>query len=426
MNNQIRRVVITGMGAITPNANSVAEFKKALESGKSGIASIERLKELKFSCQVGGIPKNPEARIASFFDEDELRSMSVSMQYGCVAALEAYKDAGLEVPAFDSQEVQKNTGAIIGTGIAGMETIGEKLVPLVDEGKTRRLGSSMVENIMASSVSAKVGGLLALGNQVTTNSSACSTGTEAIISGFHRIKNGYADRMIVGGVEGHSPYAWAGFDAMRVLSKKFNDTPESASRPMSQTACGFVPGSGAGILVIEEYETAKKRGAKIYAEILGGSVNCGGQRQGGSMTAPNKSSVKECIRTALIEADIQPQEIEYINGHLTATMADTLEVQNWADALELAPEKLPYINSTKSMIGHALGASGAIESIATVLQLSEGFLHPSLNCEDLHEKILPFEKSIVRKVFYKETNIAAKASFGFGDVNSCLIIKKGD
>jgi 3-oxoacyl-(acyl-carrier-protein) synthase len=278
---------------------------------------------------------------------------------------------------------------------------------------------------MASAVSARLGAFLALGNQVTTNSSACSTGTEAVIMGAERIRSGLAERMVVGGAEGSCPNTWAGFDSMRVLSRAFNDQPEKASRPLSASAGGFVPGSGAAVLVIEELDTAMARGARIYAEILGTSLTSGGCRFGGSMTAPSRRGVQRSIRRAVLASQIEPGEIDYINGHLTATFADPFELKNWQDALETTPEDLPYINSTKSLIGHGLGAAGAMECVATVLQLHKGFMHPSINAEDLHADVLPYVKSIVREtVDNVSLNIAAKASFGFGDVNSCIIFKK--
>ena len=196
---------------------------------------------------------------------------------------------------------------------------------------------------------------------------------------------------------------------------------------MSASACGFVPGAGAGCLILEERETALARGAKIYGEITGAMVNCGGQRQGGSMTAPNPEGVVRCIRGAIDDAGIDPKNIDAINGHLTATYADPYEIRSWAKALERDPDNFPYINSTKSMIGHCLGAAGAIESIAAVLELQNGFLHPSINCEDIHPELMPYEKSVVReRMDFPEIRTIAKASFGFGDVNSCLIITKHD
>jgi 3-oxoacyl-(acyl-carrier-protein) synthase len=306
-----------------------------------------------------------------------------------------------------------------------MDTIIKTLVPMVSQGKVRRMGSRVVEQVMNSATSASIAGLLALGNQATSNSSACSTGNEAIIDAMWRIRMGLAKRMLAGGSEGPSPYIWAGFDAMKVICRKFNDQPELASRPMSASASGFVPGSGAAVLILEDLESALERGAKIYAEILGGNVNCGGHRMGGSITAPNPEGVKRCIKSAVSDAGIKPGEVDAINGHLTATFADPYEVKNWAAALERSPKDFPCINSTKSMIGHCLGATGAIESVAAVLQLYKGFIHPSVNCEDIHPDIAEFKDKIPQTCMdYPELRIVAKAGFGFGDVNSCLIFKK--
>src|SRR5207249_2698778 len=179
------------------------------------------------------------------------------------------------------------------------------------------------------------------------------------------------------------------------------DAPERASRPMSASAAGFVPACGAGVLVLEEMEFALARGARIYAEVLGGATTCGGHRGGGSMTAPNPEGIRRCIRAALADAAIAADEIDAINGHLTATGADPREVEAWARALERGPGRLPWITSTKSMIGHALGAAGAVESIAAVLMLAGGFIHASVNCEDLHPAIAPYAPAVphgLRKV----------------------------
>ena len=416
-----RRVVVTGLGVVAPNAHGTEAFKKALFEGRSGIRHFEKLKELSFGCQVGGIPENIDAVKTSYFTADELLAMNSAMTFSCIAAIDAWRDAGLEVPKWDADVLHEDTGAIVGTGIGGVDTLAEKLIPMTNAGQVRRLGSAMVEQVMASSVSAKLSGIFALGNQVTTNSCACSTGTEAIIMGAQRIRDGLANRMLVGGAESASFYSWAGFDAMRVLNRTSNETPEGASRPMSASAKGFIPGCGAGILVIEDLESATARGATIYAEIIGSSVNSGGQRRGGSMTSPSGYSVQRCIRDAVIAAKIKPSEIDYINGHLTATGADPQEIASWQAALELDPKAFPSINSTKSMIGHSLGAAGAIECVATLLQMKHGFVHGSLNCDDLHEKIAPIANSVVHKSFHKAIRYAAKASFGFGDVNSCIL-----
>ena len=417
------RVVVTGMGVIAPNAHGLADYEAALREGRSGIRYIEKLQQQKFACQVGGIPQHVDDLKKAYFSSEDLLAMNESMIYSGIAGLDCWKDAGLSEVGPGS-EVDWDTGAVIGTGIGGMDTIGEKIIPRVDAGKVRRLGSTMVEQVMCSSVSAKLGGLLALGGQVTTNSSACTTGTEAIIDAYLHVREGRAKRMLAGGTEGSSHYIWAGFDAMKVLNAKSNDAPEQASRPMSASAAGFIPGSGAGILMVESLDSAWERGARIYAEIVGGHVNCGGHRNGGSMTAPNPEGVVRCVRAALAQGGIDPASVDAINGHLTATFADPKEIQNWIRALNVTPADFPLVNSTKSMIGHALGAAGGLECTATVLQLYKGFIHGSLNCEDLHPELEPVSNSVVHETQAFEGRIIAKSSFGFGDVNGCIIFRK--
>ena len=212
---------------------------------------------------------------------------------------------------------------------------------------------------------------------------------------------------------------------MKVLNRTKNDAPAEASRPMSASAAGFIPGSGAGVLMLETLDSARERGARIYAEILGGFTNSGGHRMGGSMTAPNATGVRRCIKGAVDMAGIDPKQIGAINGHLTATFADPYEVGNWSAALELDPGEMPLIHSTKSMIGHALGAAGGIECVASVLELHHGFVHGSINCEDLHPELEAYAGSIPHETVEKpDLEILAKASFGFGDVNGCLILRK--
>lgn len=420
--NNKTRVVITGMGIVAANAHGLDNFAEALRAGKSGIKHHPRLAELGFSCQVGGVPEISEETKKQYFSESALLALNESMIYAGIAGIDCWRDAGFTQSP--NSATDWDTGAFIGTGIGGADTLGEKVVPQVIAGKVRRLGSTMVEQTMASSVSAWLGGALGLGGQVTTNSSACTTGTEAVVMAFQAIQEGRALRMLAGGSEGSSHFIWAGFDAMRVLSRGFNEQPEKASRPLSASSAGFVPSSGAGVLMLESLESAEKRGAKIYAEVLGAHVNSGGHRGGGSMTAPSPEGVIRCIRQAILQAGISPGEIDLINGHLTATMADPMEVKNWQRALECTPETFPLIQSTKSMVGHGLGAAGGIECVAAVLQLHKGFVHGSINCEDLHEEIQPFAKSVVHKSRESNAKILAKSSFGFGDVNGCVIFKK--
>jgi 3-oxoacyl-(acyl-carrier-protein) synthase len=419
------RVVVTGMGVAAPNAHGLENFEQALRGGVSGIRFIPQLQELNFGCQIAGVPENFDEIRKSYFDREKLLSINDNIGYASVSAVDAWTDAGFNMNDSDDDKVDWDTGVIAGSGIGGMDTIANTIVPVINEGKVRRLGSRVVEQVMSSGTSARIAGLLGLGNQVTSNSAACSTGNEAIIDSVWRIRTGLAKRMVAGGSEGATPYIWGGFDAMRVLCRKFNDNPAAGSRPLSATACGFVPGSGGAMLVLEDLGTALARGARIYAEIIGGYVNCGGQRMGGSMTAPNPEGVKKCIRGAVADAGINPGQVDAINGHLTATYADPHEVRNWAEALDRNPENFPYIQSTKSLIGHCLGAAGAIESVAAVLEIYKGFLHPSINSEDVHPDIEKFAHKIPQKSLeYPELKIIAKAGFGFGDVNSCIIFKK--
>ena len=417
-----KRIVITGLGVVSPNGVGLDNFTNAVKNGTSGIEYHETLKELGFSCCIGGIPNVSEELKRNYFTELQLKNFNSSgILYGCMAGMDAWKDAGLSI----TDNTDFESGTIFGAGTSGVEKFREAIYKL-DDKKVRRLGSTVVAQTMASGVSAYLGGILGLGNQVTTNSSACTTGTEAILMGFDRIKAGLAKRMIVGSTSDHGPYLWGGFDALRVLTYKHNESPETGSRPMSASASGFVPGSGAGAMVIESLESALERNATIYAEILGGEVNSGGQRNEGSMTAPNSEAVQRCIKNAVANSNIEAKDIDAINGHLTATSKDFTEIENWSKALNLKGNDFPYINSLKSMVGHCLSASGAIESVASVLQIHHSFIFPNINCEDVNEQIayLISEDRIPRDLIEKEVNIVAKSSFGFGDVNGCLIFKK--
>lgn len=418
------RIVITGLGVVAPNAVGVENFTEALRLGISGIEFYQELKDLNFSCQIGGIPTISEDLKSQYFSELQLRGFNSSgILYGCIAGIDAWKNAGFSVS--DDSELDIDTGLIFGTGTSGVEKFREAIYKL-DDKKVRRLGSTVVVQTMASGVSAYLSGMLGLGNQVTTNSSACSTGTEAILLGYDRIKSGNAKRMLVGSCSDHGPYVWGGFDAMRVCTYKHNETPEQGSRPMSALASGFVPGSGAGALLLESLDSALERNATIYAEVLGGEVNSGGQRNGGTLTAPNPEAVQRCIKQAIKNSGLNTNDIQVINGHLTATSKDALEIENWSKALNRAGSDFPFINATKSMIGHCLAAAGAIESVASVLQLYHKFVAANLNCEDLHPEITSIvaKEKIPTNSFSFNFDILAKASFGFGDVNACILFKR--
>ena len=419
-----KRVVITGLGVVSPNGVGLPAFTTAIKNGISGISYDSELERLQFSCQISGKPLITNELVSQYFSELELRNFNATgILYGVIAGMDAWKDAGLPIEINDKPDW--NSGTIFGTSTSGIDKFRESIYK-IDEFQTRRLGSTAVAQTMNSAVSAYLGGKLGLGNQVTTNSSACTTGTESILMAYERIKAGMAKRMLTGSTSDSGPYIWGGFDAMRVCTFKHNTTPEKGSRPMSESASGFVPGSGAGALLLEDLETALNRGARIYAEVLGGNVNSGGQRGQGTMTAPNPIAVQKCIQTAIENSGIQATDIDYINGHLTATTKDSLEIQNWSQAMNRGGADFPYINSLKSMVGHCLSASGSIESVASILQLHHGFIFPNINCDDLHPEITStVDKSqIPQQLIVKELNIIAKASFGFGDVNGCVIFKK--
>ncbi|MBZ9778182.1 beta-ketoacyl-[acyl-carrier-protein] synthase family protein [Psychroflexus sp. CAK8W] len=416
-----RRVVITGMGIVAPNATGLSQFEQAIKAGKSGIEFHQQLKDLNFSCQIGGMPKVTQEVLDNNFTALEQRGLLASgLIYGGIAGQEAWKDAQLEI----GDELDTDTGIIFGTGVLGVEKLREAFHK-IDDKQVRRLGSTSVLQTMASGISAFLCGKLGCGNQVTSNSSACTTGTEALLMGHERIQYGKAKRMLVGSCSDSGPYVWGGFDALRILPYQYNDTPELASQPMSESASGFVPSSGAGALMLESLESALERGANIYAEVLGGHVNSGGQREQGSMTAPNSTAVKSCISQALIDAEVNSEEIDLINGHLTATAMDATEIKNWSQALRLSGKEFPYINSLKSHVGHALAAAGSLELVSSVLEIKNGFMFPNLNCETIHPDIVKLidEEKIPRELIEKKINLLAKASFGFGDVNACVILK---
>lgn len=419
-----KRVVITGLGVVAPNGVGLDAFTNAIKNGISGIKHDVELERLKFSCQISGTPEISEELKRNYFTELELRNFnSTGILYGVMAGIDAWHDAGLSIE--NNENPDWDSGTIFGTGTSGIEKFRESIYK-IDAFETRKLGSTAVAQTMNSGVSAYLGGKLGLGNIVTTNSSACTTGTESILMAFDRIQSGKAKRMLAGSTSDSGPYIWGGFDAMKVCTYKHNEIPEKGSRPMSASASGFVPGSGSGAFVLEDLETALARNAKIYCEVLGGNVNSGGQRGLGTMTAPNPVAVQKCIVDSLLNAEIKPNEIDTINGHLTATSKDGLEIQNWSEALNLKGADFPEINSLKSMIGHCLSASGSIESVAAILQLHQNFIFPNINCEDLNPEITAIidKSKIPQQLIERELNIVAKASFGFGDVNGCVIFKK--
>jgi 3-oxoacyl-(acyl-carrier-protein) synthase len=411
------------MGVCAPNGVGLADFTASLKSGQSGISFQPRLRELNFSCQLAGTPPLENDLLPKYFTPLQLRGLNASgIIYGVIAGMDAWHDAGL--PIASKEHPDWDSGIIFGAGTLGVDKFRESIYT-IDAGDTRRLGSNTVVQTMASGISAYLGGMLGCGNQVTTNSSACATGTEGLLMAYERIKSGAAIRMLAGSCSDSGPYVWSAFDALRILPRQYNDNPTQASRPMSATASGFVPGSGAGALVLESLDAAVARGARIYAEVLGGAVNSGGQRGDGSMTAPNSEAVQRCIVSAIEQSGIQKSDIDTINGHLTATTKDALEIENWSKALGRSGTAFPYINSFKGIFGHCLAAAGSIECVASILQFKEGMLFGNVNGEDLHPEVLKIVASSQIPLISRPyaPKIIAKASFGFGDVNACVIFK---
>ncbi len=417
------RVVVTGLGVISPNGIGVPAFLHAIQNGVSGIRFMPLYEELKFNCHVAGVPSFDWDQLKNYLPEVIFHGLkSTGIGYAVKAALDAWTDAGNTI---DTDEPLWDTGCVFGSSVADAEVIKNSIIR-IDAKESKKLGSRVVEQIMNSGITAYVSGRLGLGNRVISNSAACATGTQAIVMGYEYIKNGMAKRMLVGSSENVDTYTFGTFDSMRILSRKFNDQPEKASRPMSASSCGFVPGSGAAAMLLEDLDYALERKATIYAEITGGATNSGGQRGGGTMTAPNPEGIIKCIKDAITDADIHPDDIDLIGGHLTATAADKIEIRNWTEALGRKGDDFPMINSVKSMIGHCLSGAGSIEAVAAVLEIMHQFVHPNTNIEDPDPEILRQigQKCIPATMINKKINHIAKANFGFGDVNTCLIFSK--
>jgi 3-oxoacyl-(acyl-carrier-protein) synthase len=346
------------------------------------------------------------------------------MEYAALAAIECWRDSDFPYDSDLSGAPDWDTGIVVGTGLGAIDVLTEVVGPLVAQRQHRLMGSRMVERVMHSGPAASVAGILGLGGPTITVSSACSSGTTAIHRAAQTLRQGICKRTLAGGVDIPSVHTAAMFDSMRVVCRDFNAEPERASRPLSATAGGFILSGGAGLLMLETLTSARERGVRIYAELAGSYENSGGQRGDGTMTAASSEGAVRCIQGAMADAGISPEEIDYINGHLTGTTGDVKEIRNLSMALGLRLERLPWINATKSMTGHALGAAGAIESIATVLQMNRGFLHPSINCGDLHPEIAEIAPRVPMQSTACEIGAALKTSFGFGDVNACLVFRR--
>ena len=408
-----RRVVVTGMGAVTPIGIGVEEFWESLIAGKSGISKTERFDATDFTTQISGQVKDFD--ISKFIDKKEAKRMDRVTQFAIVAAKMAITDSKLDL----EKEDKKCIGTIIGTGIGGMDTIHEQYKNLFDKGPSRVSPfciPMMIANMPAGNISITFG-LQGYSSCVVT---ACASGTNAIGDSFRIISRGEADVMISGGTEAAiSPVAVAGFCSMKALSTR-NDEPEKASRPFDKDRNGFVMGEGAGILVLEELEHAKKRGAKIYAEIIGYGANSDAFH----ITAPAPEGIlqADCMDRAIKDANIIPKEVDYINAHGTSTPLNDKNETLAVKYLFKDHAKKLALSSIKSMIGHLLGAAGAVEAIASIKTINEGVIPPTINYDTPDPELdLDYVPNVARK---QETNIAMSNSFGFGGHNASIIFKK--
>lgn len=411
---------------VSANATGSQAFASALRLGKSGITFFKELQELNLRCAIGGAPDLESIDLLEQLPPFIATKVSnKGIIYACLSGLEAWKDAGLK-PAGDENDF--DAGMIMGAGDLSFDSLRNREFPIypLDRGEIRKIRSRTISECMNSGAAAYLTSILGLGNRVQSNSSACITGSEAVLMGYEYLSMGKAKRMLCGSTEGDGRYIWGGFDAMRVLCSDSNDRPEFGSRPMSSTSSGFVPSGGSGALVLETLESAQQRGAHIYAEILGGHMNSGGHRKGGTMTAPNHETVIRCIREAMADAEVTSPEIDLISGHLTSTGGDPNEIKNWSKALNLTGKDFPFINTPKSMIGHAIAGAGSVELVANVIQINENFIHGNLNVEEIHPEILKLidPACIPAKSIEKEVNTIIKANFGFGDLNCVLILRK--
>jgi 3-oxoacyl-[acyl-carrier-protein] synthase II len=409
-----RRVVVTGLGVVSPVGNDVATFWNSLIEGKSGIRRIDRFDPSDYPCQIAGMVRdfNPE----DYIDKKEVRRMDRFTQYAVAASLQAVRDAGLEITDENAEQV----GVYIGSGIGGIETLVEQTLILHERGP-RRVSPFMIPMMIGDMASGQVSILLGAKGPNSSPISACATGTNSIGDAFKIIERGFADVMICGGAEAPIlPIALAGFSAAKALSTSYNDTPEKASRPFDANRDGFVMGEGAGILVLEELEHAKRRNARIYAEIIGYGMS--GDAYHITAPDPEGEGQARAMRMALRDAGLKPEEVDYINAHGTSTpLNEKFETMSVKKAFGEHAYKLA-ISSTKSMTGHLLGAAGGVEAIATVKTIENGIIPPTINYETPDPDCdLDYVPNVARKA---DVQVAMSNSFGFGGHNASIIFKK--
>ena len=415
---QLRRVVITGLGALTPLGNSAPDTWRAMINGVSGIAPITAFDATHFKTRFAGEVKgfDPEEVI----DHKEARKMDRYAQFSVCVAREALLDSGLDL----DQEDRSRVGVIWGSGFGGLQSMEEELYNFAEGDGIPRFNPFMIPKAIPSIATGQISIRFGLGGPSFSVSTACSSSSHAVASAFDQIRLGHAEVLLTGGADADITQAGVGgFNSLHALSTN-NDSPSTASRPFSKSRDGFVLGEGAACLIMEEYEHAKARGAKIYAEIIGEGMTSDAYH----MTAPDPEGkgAERVMRQALKDAGMEPQQIDYINTHGTSTpLGDITEIK----AIQRVFGEHVYemnLNSTKSMTGHLIGATGAVEAMACVMALKDGIIPPTINHDpdDIDENIdyrinFTFDKAQKRDIKYALSN-----TFGFGGHNACLIFKK--
>jgi len=415
---QLKRVVVTGLGALTPIGNNIEEYWNALVNGVSGAAPITHFdaskSKTRFACEVKNF--NP----TDFINRKDARKMDKFTQYAMVASDEAIADANLDLETINKLRV----GVIWGAGIGGLETFQNEVLNYSQGDGTPKFNPffipKMIADIAPGHISIKHG---FMGPNYTTVS-ACASSANAMIDALNYIRLGHCDVIVTGGSEAAIAIAGVGgFSSMQALSTR-NETPETASRPFDANREGFVLGEGAGAIVLEEYEHAKARGAKIYAEVIGGGMSSDAYH----ITAPHPEGigVVAVMKSCLENSGIKPEEVDHINTHGTSTpLGDVAELKA-ISAVFGDHAKNININSTKSMTGHLLGAAGAIESIASILAMKHGIVPPTINHSSVDENINPELNLTLNTAQKRDIKVAMSNTFGFGGHNACVAFKKID
>ena len=413
---KLKRVVITGMGALTPIGNNLESYWQGLISGKSGAAPITRFDAEKFKTRFACEIKNYD--VQEHFDRKEARKLDPFTQYAMIAADEAISDADLQIEKLDKYRV----GVIWGAGIGGLETFQNQILDHASGDGTPKFNPffipKMIADIAPGDISIKHG---FMGPNYTTVS-ACASSANALIDALNTIRMGYCDVVVSGGSEAAVNLSGvAGFNAMHALSTN-NDSPETASRPFDATRDGFVLGEGAGALILEDLDHALARGAKIYAEVIGGGLSSDAYH----LTAPHPDGlgVIRVMENCLKDSGIRPEDVDAINTHGTSTpLGDVAELKAISTVFgDHAPNI--NINSTKSMTGHLLGAAGAIEAIASTLSIVNGIVPPTINHSVVDERIDSRLNLTLNQAQKRDVTIAMSNTFGFGGHNACVVLKK--